>query len=101
VERSGASRLLRSGLGWVVWVPGVVSVGGISRSTHSLTHARVRAQTAADQDQPVLVVGLLDGQLRFFSSGGTQKFKDRQVGGDPLTMDLMHGEYLLVAGTDK
>lgn len=33
------------------------------------------------QDQPVLAVGLLDGALRFFTSGGAQKYKDRQLSG--------------------
>jgi hypothetical protein len=37
---------------------------------------------APAQDQPVLTVGLLDGHLRFFTSGGTQKFKDRQLAGE-------------------
>jgi hypothetical protein len=33
------------------------------------------------QDQPILAVGLLDGRLRFFTSSGTQKHKDREMAG--------------------
>ncbi|KIZ06021.1 hypothetical protein MNEG_1945 [Monoraphidium neglectum] len=53
------------------------------------------------QDQPILAVGLLDGRLRFFTSSGTQKHKDREMAGDPLSLAYFSEEYLLVGGTDK
>ncbi|KAI8463130.1 MAG: intraflagellar transport protein [Monoraphidium minutum] len=59
------------------------------------------AQPAAQPAQPVLAVGLLDGHLRFFTAGGTQKFKDRLLPGDPLTLAYLGEEYLMVGGTDK
>jgi intraflagellar transport protein 122 len=53
------------------------------------------------QDQSVLAAGCLDGQLRFFSSTGQPKLKERSTEGDPLSLAYFNSDYLLVAGTDK
>jgi hypothetical protein len=43
----------------------------------------------------------LDGQLRFFSSTGQPKLKERSMEGDPLSVAYFNADYLLAAGTDK
>lgn len=53
------------------------------------------------QDQNVLAVGSLDGQLRFYTPTGNQKYKERQLEGDPLSLSYFNNEYLLIGGTDK
>ncbi|KAF6264914.1 hypothetical protein COO60DRAFT_1621541 [Scenedesmus sp. NREL 46B-D3] len=53
------------------------------------------------QDQSVLAAGCLDGQLRFFSSTGQPKLKERSMEGDPLSLAYFNADYLLAAGTDK
>lgn len=53
------------------------------------------------QDQSNLAVGCLDGQLKFFSSTGTPKFKERTMEGDVLSVSFMSAEYMLAGGSDK
>lgn len=53
------------------------------------------------QDQSHLAVGCLDGQLKFFSSTGTPKFKERAMDGDVLSLSCLNADYLLAAGSDK
>eukprot|EP00879_Flechtneria_rotunda_P020074 GHRR01021110.1.p1 GENE.GHRR01021110.1~~GHRR01021110.1.p1 ORF type:complete len:1138 (+),score=467.94 GHRR01021110.1:213-3626(+) len=53
------------------------------------------------QDQALLCVGCLNGQLKFFDNTGQPKFKERQLDGDPLSLASFNGEYILLGGTDK
>jgi hypothetical protein len=53
------------------------------------------------QDQQHLAVGCLDGQLKFFTSDGTPKFKERTMEGDVLSLSLFNTEYMLAGGSDK
>lgn len=64
-------------------------------------HAAPAALCCALQDQSVLAAGCLDGQLRFFSSTGQPKLKERSMEGDPLSLAYFNSDYLLAAGTDK
>lgn len=52
-------------------------------------------------DQSHLTVGCLDGQLKFFISTGTPKFKERSLEGEPLSLAYFNSEYLFVGGSDK
>lgn len=53
------------------------------------------------QDQQHLAVGCLDGQLKFFTSNSTPKFKERTMEGDVLSLSLFNTEYMLAGGSDK
>lgn len=53
------------------------------------------------QDQSHLAVGCLDGQLKFFTSTGTPKFKERAMEGDVLSLSFMNADYMLAGGSDK
>lgn len=65
----------------------------------TVTHLRVCRSTK--QDQSYLTVGCLDSGLKFFSSSGTPKFKERTLEGDPLSLAHFNNEYLLAAGSDR
>lgn len=53
------------------------------------------------QDQSHLVIGCLDGQLKFFTSNGTPKFKERTMEGDVLSLSLFNTDSMFVGGSDK
>lgn len=53
------------------------------------------------QDQSHLAVGCLDGQLKFFTSTGTPKFKERAMEGDVLSLSHFNTDYMLAGGSDK
>jgi hypothetical protein len=53
------------------------------------------------QDQALLSVGCLDGQVKFFSSTGQPKSKERSLEGDPLSIAYFNNEYLLIGSSDK
>jgi hypothetical protein len=57
--------------------------------------------SAVLQDQSHLAVGCLDGQLKFFTSTGTPKFKERAMEGDVLSLSHFNTDYMLAGGSDK
>jgi hypothetical protein len=69
-----------------------------TRAHHPPTH---RHHHHHHQDQSYLTAGCLDGQLKFFSSSGSPKFKEWAMEGDPLSLAHLNAEYLLAAGSDK
>ncbi|KAF8070897.1 5-methyltetrahydropteroyltriglutamate--homocysteine methyltransferase [Scenedesmus sp. PABB004] len=60
-----------------------------------------RRAPAGPQDQALLAVGCLDGQLKFFSATGQPKLKERSLDGDPLSLAFFGDDYLLAGGSDK
>ena len=53
------------------------------------------------QDQSHLAVGCLDGQIKFFTSTGTPKLKERTMEGDMLSLSFVNTDYMLAGGSDK
>lgn len=47
-------------------------------------------------------MGCLDGALKFYTSTGQPRSKDKSLGFDPLSISYFsNGEYLAISGTDK
>ncbi|WIA11467.1 hypothetical protein OEZ85_011583 [Tetradesmus obliquus] len=74
---------------------------GTEKHKFSASSSPVWSIAWSPQDQSVLAAGCLDGQLRFFSSTGQPKLKERSMEGDPLSLAYFNSDYLLAAGTDK
>jgi intraflagellar transport protein 122 len=74
----------------------------MQQPSHEYLHTSQKpTYSCALQDQSVLAAGCLDGQLRFFSSTGQPKLKERSMEGEPLSVAYFNADYLLAAGTDK
>ena len=49
----------------------------------------------------MLAVGSLDGVLRFYTSSGASKYKERKLEGGCLSLAYFNAEYLVISTTDK
>jgi hypothetical protein len=74
---------------------------GRSTAPSSSAVAWLGVLLACLQEQSHLAVGCLDGQLKFFTSTGTPKFKERAMEGDVLSLSNFNTDYMLAGGSDK